>query len=61
MRNLRTVLSMPFVGVFYCMIYATGFVAWLANCVAGYDGIIKHRAVDESTGDDLFDVDGDWK
>lgn len=59
MRNLRTVLSMPLVGVFYGLIYLTGFVAWLANGVAGYDGIIQYRPVDENSGDDLFDIGGD--
>jgi hypothetical protein len=59
MRNFRTVLSLPFVGVFYGLIYATGFVAWIANAVAGDEGVIKYQPVDESTGDALFTVDGD--
>lgn len=55
-RNIRTVLAMPFVGVFYGLIYLTGVVAVWANIVAGEDGIIAYRPVNESSGDDLFTV-----
>jgi hypothetical protein len=56
MRKIRTVLSSPFVGMFYASIALTGFIAWIANLVAGYDGIIQYGAVDRNTGETFIDV-----
>lgn len=61
MRNLRTVLSLPLVGIFYGLIYLTGFVAWLANGIAGHDGIVKYRAENMADDSEIIDVEGGWK
>lgn len=56
MRKFRTILSMPFVSMFYASIALTGFIAWIANLIAGYDGIIEFGAVDNNTGNTVVDV-----
>jgi hypothetical protein len=57
MKKFRTILALPFLGAFYALITLTGFVAWIANGIAGYGGLVAFRAVDVDTGGDFVNVD----
>jgi hypothetical protein len=57
MKSFRNILAMPLVGAFYASIALTGFIAWLANIIAGYDGLISFNAENETTGDSFIRVD----
>ena len=57
MHKFRTVLALPLLGAFYASIVLSGFIAWCANAVAGYDGLISFNSVNQSTGAELVRVD----
>ena len=56
MRNIRTVLSLPFVGLFYLSMSAAARFAWVANLVAGEGGIVTFIATDGDTGEETHNV-----
>jgi hypothetical protein len=57
MKKFRTILAWPFLGAFYASIMLTGFIAWIANGIAGYGGLVAFNAIDVATGEDVVNVD----
>jgi hypothetical protein len=59
-RQIRTILALPFIPMFYGAVYVAGAVAWLANIIAGDEGLIQFRAANLANGEDLVDEGSDW-